>query len=283
MRGLATSGVVAALALCVGLAASPAQALALRAFVSGTGSDAAGCGSRTAPCRSFQFVHHNVVAAGGEIDVLDSAGYGPISITKSLSIVNDGAGTAGVATPSGGVGIAINASVADRVFLKGLTIEGFGTGSNGILLSSGGTLTVVNCVARHFTANGILVAPASGVANVAISDTIASENGNSGIFFNPPAGGTAKGAISRTIANGNGNVGIFLNAASTATVVDSIATNDAFGFATEPSAVMRLGRSVASGNSTGVFVGSPVFTYGDNKIDGNINDFSGVATSLPNR
>ena len=31
-----------------------------------------------------------------EIDVLDPAGYGALTITKAISIVNDGAGTAGV-------------------------------------------------------------------------------------------------------------------------------------------------------------------------------------------
>src|SRR5271165_2272107 len=76
------------------LMSSPAHALVTSAWVSGKGKDVAGCGKVTAPCRTFQYVHDKIIAAGGEIDVLDPAGYGPIAITKALSIVNDGAGTA---------------------------------------------------------------------------------------------------------------------------------------------------------------------------------------------
>ena len=70
-----------------------------RAWVSGHGVDAAGCGAPTAPCRSLQYVHDNVVVAGGEIDILDPGGYGAISITKAISIVNDGVGAPRVPAP----------------------------------------------------------------------------------------------------------------------------------------------------------------------------------------
>src|SRR5579883_2230197 len=90
------------------LALAPAQAAGLnRAWVSGHGADAAGCGAPAAPCRTFQYVHDNIVAPGGEIDVLDPAGYGAITISKALSIVNDGVGAAGVQT-STGAAITIN-------------------------------------------------------------------------------------------------------------------------------------------------------------------------------
>jgi hypothetical protein len=46
---------------------------------------------------------------------------------------------------------------------------------------------------------------------------------------------------------------------------------------------MRLGRSVATANGTGVFVGAPVFSYGDNKVDGNTTDVAGALTALPMR
>src|SRR5579883_1892953 len=85
------------------LAFTPVQAAdANRAWVSGHGTDAAGCGAPANPCRTFQYVHDNVIAAGGEIDVLDPAGYGAIAIAKAISIVNDGVGTAGVQQSSSG-------------------------------------------------------------------------------------------------------------------------------------------------------------------------------------
>ena len=78
------------------LAAPAAEASGVaRAWVSGKGTDVSGCGAPTHPCRSLQYVHDNIIEAGGEIDVLDAAGYGAITITKSISIVNDGVGVAG--------------------------------------------------------------------------------------------------------------------------------------------------------------------------------------------
>jgi hypothetical protein len=78
----------AATALAVisfGFAAGPAHAVpsASRAWVSGHGVDQAGCGSPASPCRTLQYAHDNIVVAAGEIDVLDPAGYGPITITKA--------------------------------------------------------------------------------------------------------------------------------------------------------------------------------------------------------
>src|SRR5476651_1134614 len=87
--------------LALVVAATPAYALSTRAWVSGHGTDAAGCGAPVNPCRSLQYVHDHIIAAGGEIDVLDPAGYGAIAITKAVSIVNDGVGTAGVQATSG--------------------------------------------------------------------------------------------------------------------------------------------------------------------------------------
>src|SRR5476651_139992 len=99
---------VASLALAALLASGPARAAGLnRAWVSGHGTDAAGCGAPTAPCRSFQYVIGNIIAAGGEIDVLDPAGYGALTIPFALSIVNDGVGVAGVQATTGGTGVTI--------------------------------------------------------------------------------------------------------------------------------------------------------------------------------
>ena len=65
---LVSSSLIGATLFGIGLA-SPAQALSNRAWVSGHGTDVAGCGAPTSPCRSLQYVHDNIVGAGGEIDV----------------------------------------------------------------------------------------------------------------------------------------------------------------------------------------------------------------------
>ena len=91
-----------ALASCLSLpvlAASlaPAQALSARVLVSSAGTDATGCGlSATSPCRTFQYIINNIIAPGGEIDVLNAGGYGPIVITQSIKIVNERRGESGI-------------------------------------------------------------------------------------------------------------------------------------------------------------------------------------------
>src|SRR5262245_25549738 len=62
------------------ICASIAQAQATRTWVSGVGDDANPC-SRTAPCKTFAGAISKT-AAGGEISVLDPAGYGAVTITK---------------------------------------------------------------------------------------------------------------------------------------------------------------------------------------------------------
>ena len=59
----------------------PASAQAIRTWVSGVGDDVNPC-SRTAPCKTFAGAISKT-AAGGEINCLDSAGYGAVTITKS--------------------------------------------------------------------------------------------------------------------------------------------------------------------------------------------------------
>ena len=56
--------------------------------MSATGSDSGGCGL-TAPCRTFAYALTQT-AVSGEIIVLSSAGYGPVTIGKAVSIINAG-------------------------------------------------------------------------------------------------------------------------------------------------------------------------------------------------
>src|SRR5262249_41797027 len=99
----------------------PAHAQASRTWVSGVGDDANPC-SRTAPCKTFAGAISKT-AAGGEISVLDPGGFGAVTITKSISITNDGAGEAGILA-SGTSGITINAGANDIINLRGIVIDG---------------------------------------------------------------------------------------------------------------------------------------------------------------
>src|SRR5579884_2355345 len=164
----ATTCVALAVVLSTPVGAAPS---ANRAWVSGHGVDQAGCGAPASPCRTFQYAHDNVVASGGEIDVLDPAGYGPITITKALSIVNDGVGVAGVQQgTSGADAIVVNAGASDAVSLRGLSVEGLNNGQNGLTFNSGAALTIANCAFRRFSNDGIFI-NASGAMTFSIADT----------------------------------------------------------------------------------------------------------------
>ncbi len=270
------------------VALSPAHALSNRAWVSGHGTDAAGCGAPASPCRTFQYVHDNIVAAGGEIDVLDPAGYGPIVINKALSIVNDGVGTAGVQAASGNA-IAINAGASDVVTLRGLDIDGLGTGAYGILFNSGMALTIQNSVIRHFQSAGVLFNPNASSA-LAITDTLVADNSLDGIyvgsgaqadFYRVQASRNAEGfavfgdnitASADNCAAYNNTIGYDVQGASTFSLFNSIASNNfhqglsAYG----SGAILRIAHSMVTGNGVGWTVnGAVIDTYSDNYIDGN--------------
>src|ERR1700683_4430752 len=82
-----------------------AQAQATRTWVSGVGDDVNPC-SRTAPCKTFAGAISKT-ANCGEIDALDPAGFGTLTITKSITI-DGGGGQVGSALAAGTVGFTIN-------------------------------------------------------------------------------------------------------------------------------------------------------------------------------
>src|SRR5215472_8822860 len=157
--------------------ADPAQAQ--RVFVSAAGSDGNPC-SFASPCRSFQHAH-DVVAANGEIDVLDPAGYGTLTITKAISI--QGHGFSGISVSSGGTGITMNASSTAVVNLNGLLIDGGGVGAYGIVFSSGKSLTVENCIVRNLVDGLHFVSTAATTQTLTVSNSYFNDNSQSGIFI----------------------------------------------------------------------------------------------------
>jgi hypothetical protein len=112
-----------------------------RNFVASFGTDAntaSNC-SLALPCRGFTAAQ-TVTDNNGEIIVLDSAGYGAVTITKSISIIAPVGVYAGISASSGGDGVRINTE-GISVVLRGLTIISQG-GNNGIAMTAGKKLTV---------------------------------------------------------------------------------------------------------------------------------------------
>ncbi len=288
MVKVTTSLSVAGALLAIGASAVPAAAQTNRTFVSGKGSDTGAC-TVAAPCRSFAFAQGQT-AAGGEIDVLDSAGYGAVTISKAIGIVNDGVGTAGITAGSSN-GITINAGANDSVHLRGLTIEGLGTGSNGIQFNTGQNLAIENCVIRGFTGDGIFFGPtgfaaASDNATGVFSHVITSNNGNGIVVSGVATTGSASVTIVDSVASNNNGAGISAGGESgrsfpTVMVRNSVVSYNGTGLSVTKGTV-RVAQSVITGNGNAVSTFGPtVFSYGDNDINGNGNDNLGSLTKIP--
>lgn len=161
--------VVTALSIVIVILATSAvaSAQATRTWVSGVGDDVNPC-SRTAPCKTFAGAISKT-AIGGEIDALDPAGYGSVSITKSITL--DGCCMASILA-SGTFGISINVAAGNgndperRVTIRHLTINGTGssgavgqrTGTRGINVIAANAVHVENVYIQNFTQEGINMA-----------------------------------------------------------------------------------------------------------------------------
>ncbi len=242
--------------------AIPLRAGGVKNYVATYGLDTNPC-SIASPCRSLA---HAVDAtdAGGEVIVLDTGGYGTMTITKSISIIAVGM-YASVTPGSGANGITVNAGAGDQILIKGLTIKGAG-GNSGIKANTVGTLIVENCLISglegagiYFTApdselvilnskfyknlHGVRVDNLSGSVSVSMNNVEMVNNANYGLYF---------------LLQGTGSV--------SATVTHSLASYNSTGFVTvdtsSGTSALNLEHCIASGNT---FQG--VYSYGNSVTD----------------
>ena len=168
---------VSLFAVVVSTFASLAQAQATRTWVSGVGDDVNPC-SRTAPCKTFAGAISKT-ATGGEINTLDSGGYGSITIKKSITI--DGTGSMSSILAAGTTGIIIDLTdpkdAAKTVRIRGLSINGAGSGVQGINVIAANRVSIEDSVIDGFNTNGLNVA----AGQVFVRNTTIRNNGAAGI------------------------------------------------------------------------------------------------------
>jgi hypothetical protein len=284
--------------------ASGVQAQATRTWVSGVGDDVNPC-SRTAPCKTFAGAISKT-ATNGEIDALDPAGFGAVTITKSITIDGSPTGVGGILN-AGTTGVIINMAAGDArktATLRGLSIQGAGTGTRGINIlaatrvyvencfisgqngapgdgitdsrTAGGLLEVDNTTITNNTGNGINVAPSAGstTINVHISNSRLQGNGNTGLVL----GSGVKGTIFNSVVTGQSGSGggFFLSAAAGITelsVDHCVVSNNNVGFiASSANTTIRVSNTTAINNTTLATVagGGLVSSYGNNQTGGTV-------------
>jgi hypothetical protein len=288
-----------------------ASAQATRSWVSGVGDDANPC-SRTAPCKTFAGAISKT-AAGGEINCLDPAGYGPVTITKSMTI--DCTGTLGSVLSSSTTGVIVNGADID-VTLRAISLNGAppaSPGVNGIRYLQGASLTVENCLIQNFAlnaggaGNGILVNPSGGNLRLAVNGTRIFRNGapnvGHGILFLPSGSARIRalitnssidnndlginalndgtGAIDLVIAyssiSNNARHGIVASGVTTVDIKDSVLSENDTGVQAVSPAVARIGSSLIARNSNGVT--GTILSFGNNQLIG--NNLNGNPTIIP--
>jgi hypothetical protein len=276
------------------LYAAPAQAQATRTWVSGVGDDANPC-SRTAPCKTFAGAISKT-AAGGEINCLDSGGFGAVTITKAISIVCEG--VIGSILSAGTNGINVNAGPSDRVTLRGIEISGAGTGLIGINFIAGQSLLVDNVNIYGITQNGINITSATN-SSLTVKNSVFSDIGGAGIRFGGGGGIVALAIDHMTISRVGAN-GVELAAPSVGTVSNSLIFGSGGGAAaTAGGAVLNMDNTVLENNGTGANAAAPGATIaldnvslyannaavhtvvGANYISAGNNKFSGNASDGP--
>jgi hypothetical protein len=274
--------------------ATMASAQATRTWVSGVGDDANPC-SRTAPCKTFAGAISKT-ASPGIINCLDPAGYGAVTITKSITI--DCGYTMGSILASGTQGVVINALTTDNIVLRGIDINGAGTtlGTNGINIIQAGSVHVFSCNIASFSTNAIRMTNTSNAIPVLVADSQILNITGTGILVTPTAPGTDQLDVWRTSISKCGGQGIDVAGTSnSATVSNSrIDRNAGAGFqvqqtsstgAVESTTIanngtgvmagvaantppVRLSRTFITGNTTNGVVGSTT-CFSNNVINGN--------------
>ncbi len=199
------------------------MAQATRTWVSGVGDDVNPC-SRTAPCKTWAGAIAKT-AAGGEINALDSGGFGSVTITKPITI--DGASAFASTLAAGVNGITITA--VGNVTLRNISIQGVSTGLSAIKHMGRGSLHVENVQVRNFGAASspsIDLSPTGGSLDALLLDVVV-ENcaASTGISLNG-ATNTVRANLSRVTVANCGTALLATGAGATARVSDSTLLDD---------------------------------------------------------
>jgi hypothetical protein len=271
-------------ALVVGFS-TVVQAQATRTWVSGVGDDANPC-SRTAPCKTFAGAISKT-ATCGEISALDPAGFGAVTITKSITI--NGTGTLAGILASLTTGVIVNAPVGDTVILRDISINGACNGLNGIRYIAGKTLMVDHCWIYGFkgnpgrgidvalTNNGILkmidtviennledgvrITTTVGEAGLAMDRSRVMNSGGDGI----EALNNVRAQVTNSVFAYNGTAGIKTSGTNSVLNIDDVFVSfSPIGLQASSGSTLNVSDSVIGQNATGLSLNS-----------GTINSFQG--------
>jgi hypothetical protein len=265
-----------------------ADAAAHRTFVASDGSDANSC-TISLPCRTFGAAIVQTIA-GGELIVLDSAGYGPVTITQSVSIVAAPGVYAGISVSSGH-GVTIATAATDTVVLRGLTINNQGSSGRGIYITGAGVVRIEDAHVAGFTAASGLKANPADVLQLHIRRSVFSNN-STGIALNAANGGLETMQIIATFDNieiANNFVGLNVGNNTAATLSRSVVVNNSVRGLTTNTALgqtshLNVDDCEIGQNNEAVYPGDTpgvsIFQVSRSRIVGNVTGITAGQNSL---
>jgi len=299
-----------AIALVVIVAADPAQATGTNpiSYVSNTGNDGNNCSAPATACQTFNGALGKT-ANYGEIDCVNAGFYTTSPVTISQSVTIDCAG---------GVGSVINTVTVNGagivVRLRNLSLNRIGSGDFAIDAQSMAALYIENCVISNANAAvspgtpyiGVKFEPSAGASALFITNSIISNNGNSGsvsggidivpamgatadvsidhsqingnvfgIIADGTGGGIIKGTITDSVVSGNSENGITVSSSGSSVVFQIDRTTVAKNFhglvAGGSGAGMLVSNTNVFNNTAGLFTtnGGTLYSYSNNHVNGN--------------
>jgi len=290
------------------LTASIASAQATRTWISGVGDDGSAC-SYTAPCKTWAGAYAKT-AVGGEIDALNSGGFGTLTIGHAITI-DGGAGNLASTLSGALTAFVINAASTDRVIIRNIEINGASGGLGGIRINTAKSVTIQNVSIFAFSgasARGI-DAQCTSACRVTVINSKVDNNAGIGMVFQGTVASVVNADVVNSSSTNNGSHGIFAANGANVTLTGVVASDNAIsglvadGTATTVSisrstfannagpgvqagtgsavtTTIGLARSNVIANSPGVQLsGGVVQTHQDNAILRNNVDVSGGALS----
>ncbi|MEN3369799.1 MAG: hypothetical protein V7609_1942 [Verrucomicrobiota bacterium] len=277
--------------LTVGAATVNAQAT--RTWVSGVGDDVNPC-SRTAPCKTFAGAISKT-AEGGEINPLDPAGYGAVTITKAMTIDGGtGSGWGSILATGAPNGVVVNVTTGNHVndavvILRHLTINGTlqapaagGVLTNGINYIKAAQLNVEHCVFELLLGTAIRENSLATTGVLRVDDCTFDSNATA--IFLTTSSGTATAQIDNCRFNGGGDgINTTSNAFATVRNCNFAGTAGGNGVArANTGCQINVANSTISNNIVGVNVAGGAIRISNNEFFNNATAIVGTAESANN-
>ena len=240
--------------------APPAAALPDLSWVSGVGDNINPC-TRTAPCKTWAGAIVKT-EPGGEVKAQDDGDFGPLIITKAITL-NGGGHNVQTLAPAAN-GIAINAPAGAQVVLRDFDIKadsasvGTCQGINGLIIVGAASVVLDRVEIAGFQyAVAAPLSNSTGVVDISLDDVRITDNCQNGVLVAPDAGKSARVTLDHVTITRSG-VGLHVGTGGEGWVSNSQVYLNSVGV--QPAGTGKIhalcGNNVAANTSNGGFTDS---------------------------